>query len=200
MSELVEEVERFVRKLFTAQMPEWYSFHNLEHTIHVVEACQKIAAESNLTKHQLDVLSVAAWLHDTGYVEGRSQHEQRSANMAADYLRSQGTEVQFIEEVVHCILATEVPQQPTSELAQILCDADLSGLGALDYEQRSENLRLERERMDEKSFPVRDWLRSESHFYESHRYFTSAAMSLFGEQKQVNYQLLTERIARLGVA
>jgi predicted metal-dependent HD superfamily phosphohydrolase len=128
-----------------------------------------------------------------GYVEGRLGHEKRSAQIATEYLKNGGIEPDIIERVVDCILATEVPQKPSSELAQILCDADLSGLGAMDYELRSENLRIERERMDGNNFPVQDWLRSEMHFYESHEYFTPAAKSLFGPQKSANYLMLKER-------
>ncbi|MBI1286632.1 MAG: HD domain-containing protein [Flavobacteriales bacterium] len=190
MTELLQRVERYVRNLLKDQSVNGYVFHDLRHTIRVVKACKEIAEKTGVTDTQLEELLIAAWFHDAGYVSGKDDHEEKSAAVARKFLSGEGVSPERIDVICNCLMATKMPQTPSNLMQQIICDADLSGLGSLHFMEEGHELRKEQELFQGATFTDEEWLESQVHFLTSHNYFTEAAKALFQEQKQRNIQHL----------
>ena len=124
----------------------WYPddpVHGFEHVLRVVRLAERLAQAEGA---DLEIVRVAALLHDAQDTEGepertgerrgarRSDHHERSAELAGAVLRADGWPRERIKAVQHCIRAhrfrddTTIPQ--TLE-ARVLFDADkLDAIGA----------------------------------------------------------------------
>src|SRR5687767_12859477 len=122
---LIEKAESYVKQFVHCHNSSSLLYHNIRHIENVVKAAQEISEHYKLSERDHCICMVAAWFHDIGYCDCSAGHEERSAKYAADFLRVQGTDEEFISSVSNCIMATKMPQKPSNLLEQILCDADL---------------------------------------------------------------------------
>ena len=132
-----------VFELFKNSLPPTVVYHNFNHTMNVVEASNEIALAENVSESDLEILLMAAFLHDTGFTVTHKDHEEHSKEIASDYLSKNDIASDKIEKVLGIINATKMPQKPKSHLEEIICDADLDYLGSLDYRSKSNLLRSE---------------------------------------------------------
>lgn len=197
MSKLVEETKKYVSAFFKEHMTDGFAYHGLEHTEQVVEACIQLADEVGLSEDESETLILAAWLHDIGYDKGAEGHEKRSEELAKTFLTKGMASPEKIKEVGLCIQGTKMPQSPKTRLAMLLCDADLSGLGAANYFERNKMLQEEQKNIYGLNKTPREWLKMEIEFISNHAYFTEAANKLYGEQKQKNIAKLKQMLEDL---
>lgn len=119
------------------------TYHCLEHTIDVIAQSLRIGREEGIGEREIFLLKVAAIYHDTGFLRGYANHEILSCEIfledAIDFDISD-VEKELVKDL---ILATKVPQMPTTLLQQIICDADLDYLGRADFSTISNNLKRE---------------------------------------------------------
>ena len=141
----------------------------------------------------LYLLLTAAWFHDIGYVEHATHHELIGARIAVQVLPSFGYSESEVEIVRWAILATALPQSPTSLLEEILADADLDVLGREDFMQRNGDLRCELALLG-KEFTDEEWYTRQLKFVEEHKYFTASARSSRNTQKSLNIAKLKNRL------
>ena len=66
--QLLLEVESYVKSLFNDKSSEDLIYHNLNHTTDVVITSEKIGQSSSLDDEQMELLLIAAWFHDVGYL------------------------------------------------------------------------------------------------------------------------------------
>ncbi len=66
--ELIDSTKTFVTYLFKEKLSKNYLYHNIIHTSEVVDTCLEIAEHSNLPEDEIEILLLAAWFHDTGYI------------------------------------------------------------------------------------------------------------------------------------
>ena len=103
---LLEKTEDFVQNLFKDKLSEAFLYHNFNHTLSVVNSVKLIIKELKLSSEESEQLLLAAWFHDTGYVEGYEDHENKSIKIAVDFLHTKGKSEEFIALVSSLILAT----------------------------------------------------------------------------------------------
>ena len=129
---------------------------------------------------------MAAWLHDTGYLQGESDHERNSAEKAREQLLSWGATERKIAEVTEAILSTKVPQQPKSLVSKVLCDADLYHLSTPSCTEQSAKLREEWRAHGKQSLTDLEWLKQNLEFLENHRYHTPYGRTALQTGKKKN--------------
>jgi len=78
ISKSISNADQFVLELFKEKLPNSYLYHNYNHTARVVKSTKEIVENSQINVKQKEALILAAWMHDTGYVENRDQHEDAS--------------------------------------------------------------------------------------------------------------------------
>ena len=177
-SELVDKAEIFASSLLSVYLSDELVFHNLRHTRQVVNFAGQISRYINLSAEQEEVLLIAAWFHDTGYILEYKGHEDASVLIAKQFLQQQGWRSDRIRSVTDCIMATKMPQSPKAPLDEALCDADLYHLAADDYPDYLARLRSEWKWAYEQWDPDEEWILLNLEFLAQHSYFTS-----FGQEK-----------------
>ncbi len=187
---LVKEAASFVEELFNRELPDGYLFHNIEHTRYVAEKAELIGKNSKLNETDLNIVVLCAWFHDTGYINGFENHEERSAKMAEDFLKSGDISSDIIDGVKRCILTTRVPQTPEDLLSQILCDADMAHMADENYFDWFEKSRKEKNNTRKDKVSKLKYLRMSKEFFEQHNYFTEYAQKEFTPAKQENLSLI----------
>lgn len=185
-SNILEQAEQFVFDLFKEKERDWQLYHNFVHTKHVVDAAQEIGKGSDLKEEEVELVMLAAWLHDTGYVEKKEGHEDVSIRIAKEFMDEAGYDTNLQEVVINCIEATKMPQSPKNLMQQVVADADLAGLGSSELGERSKLLKAEIELERGKDFVNEEWLELELNFLSGHNYHTKYAQTNFNEQKAKN--------------
>ena len=171
-SDVVSRTSRFVTKLFRERLPGWIRYHDLAHTSEVVAATKEIGTGSRLNENQMEVVLIAAWLHDTGYTVLAKGHEEVSVEIATEFLRGIGYPERGIARVTGCIRATRVPQRPRTLMERVLADADLVSLGKRSFFRLNDRLKLEIELREGVILEDRLWLRRSHRFLKNHRFHT----------------------------
>lgn len=194
---LLAAVETWIPTFFAEKIDKKYAFHDLEHTTQVVAAADMLAEGFMLGEPERRILLTSAWFHDAGYSEGADGHEERSANLAAQFLTENGMDAAEIQQVVACIQATRVPQKPNSHLEKMLCDADLSHLGMKIFWDRTSRLRLEYATTRGININDSEWVERELKFLMKHEFHTSVAREQFKKRKDKNVEQLLRQRGRL---
>ncbi len=195
-SELISKAETQVRGLFVANDNPALIYHTIFHTEHVVANAEQIAANYSLRKRDHAAVIVSTWFHDTGYLfTTRIKHEEKSAELAASFLEEQG-EPELISKVKECILATQFPQQPSSLLSQIACDADLFHLGTPEFQDINKRIRKEKEKLTGESISRKKWRKQTLAFLEGISFHTEYAKNLLDFGKEQNIIRIKEKIGK----
>lgn len=189
-TDLVKKSREYVKSFFEENQGDEVIYHDLRHTLEVVEAAHEIGKASGLDDNQLENVLIAAWFHDTGYFTGEINHEIKSKELAESYLRSQEIDEKKIAEIGGCIIATKIPQRPTNLMEMVLCDADLYHLSTADFFSKSELLREEFSRTRDSKIDDRDWLKINIKFLKKHTFFTDYAREKLFPLKKRNLKKL----------
>ena len=185
-------IDRLEHELSPAQL-----YHGIAHTQEeVVPAAERLAGMERMQGESLYLLLTAAWFHDIGYVEQATHHELIGARIAVQVLPSFGYSESEVEIVRWAILATALPQSPTSLLEEILADADLDVLGREDFMQRNRDLRRELALLG-KEFTDEEWYTRQLQFVQEHKYFTASARSSRNTRKSLNIATLKKTLMEL---
>ncbi|SFD34958.1 Pycsar system effector family protein [Spirosoma endophyticum] len=196
---LLSHIETHIVKFFDQHPKPDLLYHNLKHTQEVVQATEQMAKHYQLAETDFLSVMAAAWFHDLGHLTGPpEEHEERSADLAADYLKKEKQESPFIKTVKHCIRATKMPQSPRNLLEQIICDADLFHLGSDDYKTKQKLLRKEQEKLTGTDISGSDWRQENIALLETHRYFTDYAQTLLGQSQAENLRHQKDKQAEKG--
>lgn len=190
---LLIDVETFAVNFITRNVPKDYAFHDLQHTISVVEAVQKIGAETNLEEEAMEILQIAAWFHDMGYDQGKEGHEERGCEYVANFLTPLNYSIEKLKKIQNCIRATHLNYIPETELEKIICDADLSHLGRRNYWDRCGKIRQELATTRDTIMTDEEWVSFELGFMQAHFFNTPVAQKLYGERKNKHIQKLERR-------
>ncbi|MCB0742716.1 MAG: HD domain-containing protein [Ignavibacteriales bacterium] len=196
----IEAIKNHVIEYFSKNNPPENIYHNIDHVKEVVEMVKIIAAFENVSIKELELLTAAAWLHDIGHIKTWANHEELSANYAKNLLLACECSEEEIEVVLGCIRATKIPHKPNNLLEEIICDADVSHIGSTDFFKKSDLLKLELARRENKIFTDSDWINRNIQFIIETKIYTNYGTKNWEQQKQINlaklrkqYSLLTKQ-------
>jgi predicted metal-dependent HD superfamily phosphohydrolase len=195
--EFVNQVRDYVSNYYRENSPPENVYHNLIHTSEVVDAVKEIAQAEGINDEDLELILLAAWFHDLGYIKTCNGHEDISMEFARKYLNEKKYPAEKIQKITSIIDATKMPQQPKNKLEEILCDADLCHLGTKNTEQKGDLFRLEMEKRCEKVVTDEEWLEISVDFMNQHRFFTGYAIEKFGVQKNINLIRIEKQLKKL---
>ncbi|WP_421943357.1 Pycsar system effector family protein [Pedobacter sp.] len=189
------DVEKHINDYFNTHHDDRLVYHNLQHTHSVVKAAQQIANHYQLNDEDFFIVTAAAWFHDTGYFEDNLHHEVKGAELANNFLETEGVNEELRQKVSSAILSTKIPQKPTNLIENILCDADLFHLGSEDFRQKGKLMHKEAELIYNKDISKKDWRIDDIRFLESHQYHTDYAKLLLNDQKQRNIDKIKNKLS-----
>ena len=197
---LIEQSENFVSKLLKDKLSNSYTYHNFNHTFDVVAAVSTLADSENISSSDKEILLIAAWFHDTGYIKGCSNHEDCSIVIASDFLLENGKSTDYIEKVAGLIKATKKEYIPQTLSEKIIKDADYYHILNDDYIFNCEGLRNEWENIEGKSFTDKDWAVENLNFLTNiHRFYTDYALENWQPLKEKNIKRLQKKLKKMNL-
>ncbi|MFN2158336.1 MAG: cyclic nucleotide-binding domain-containing protein [Anaerolineales bacterium] len=192
-----DSARKFALKLLEDRLPSRLTYHSLSHTRdHVVPAVERLAKLEGIQGEDLLLLKTAAYYHDVGHIQGRQNHEEEGVRVVEANLPGFNYSPEQIQVIRELIMATKMPQSPTSSLGEILADADLDVLGRADYFKRNLDLRHEWATGGE-VFTDLEWYSSQLNLLITHDYFTESARMLRDKGKQRNREAVAKLIEHL---
>lgn len=195
---LILQSEQFVSVLLKEKLPSSFVYHNLNHTVGVVQAVTTIAKYQNVSDEDTEKLLIAAWFHDTGYIIGTEKHEVSSIQIATDFLENQNCDYQFINDVSNLIMATAFNIEPQNELEKIINDADYFHFANEKYLTICESLREEWQINCQKNFSDLEWAKENLKMLtQKHQFYTAFALTFWQPIKVKNCVRIEKRIKKL---
>ena len=168
----------------------YLTYHCIEHTLDLLEQCERIALEEGITNERdLLLLKVAALYHDSGFLETYAEHEKKGCEIFLEDAANLDFTEKEKEIICGLIMATKIPQQPNTLMEKVICDADLDYLGRDDFFTIGDTLR--KEFLHYKIVPDNDtWEKLQLKFLQNHRYHTKASQKQREPFKQQNLSKL----------
>lgn len=169
-------------------------YHDVNHTKEVVQSALEIGIGEKLSESKLEMIQIAAWFHDVGYIEKTEGHEKVSVKYARKFLAELKYPSNKIKIIIDAILATKIPQRPKNKFEKILCDADLFHFGKETFFDRNNKYRVEFENHLGHKLSEHDWLVKTIDFVKNQNFFTNYAKRNFNDQKKENLRQLNEQL------
>jgi hypothetical protein len=116
--------------------------------------------------------------------------------VARTFLQRLDLDEREIALVESAILATRIPQSPSSIIEEVLCDADLLYLGTEDFYYWSNRLREELEFAHARQFTDGEWIRYNLQFMENHRFRTLHAQEHYAPAMLERLNELSRSVSR----
>ena len=175
------------------ELPVNLHYHSIYHTLDVYNCAAAIAKEEGVSDSDMKLLLVGAIYHDAGYLIQNKDHEEHSCAIARAYLPQFHYAERDIDLICGMIMATKIPQRPTTHLEEIICDADLNYLGRNDFFSIEQN--LYREKIADGYIKNREeWNKIQVDFMQKHHYFTPTAIRNNYSQKENNLAVVQSKI------
>ncbi|MGY2131156.1 Pycsar system effector family protein [Hymenobacter sp. HD11105] len=185
-SDILRQAKAYITTLVEEKLPKQLVYHSLKHTITTVKEARALGESAGLGADDLEALELAAWFHDTGYLDTYDGHEYRSMERAGQWLQAQGYPPERIALIQDMIRATHRNEPRETELQQLLVDADLSSLGREDFGASGELLRAEWETMLGQTYSNTEWAELQLNFLLTSKFRTKAAQDRYHEQYEAN--------------
>ncbi len=185
---MIEKTEQYCTKLLSTSKCKELPFHNLQHTLEVVQKVKHITAAMNINNKDTKLLVVAAWFHDTGFSKTYQNHEDQSKGIAREFLSELGVDTLSIEKICNYIEATKMPQNPTNKLAEILCDADIFHISNSHFYFRKLLLKREWEVFCDLHVTDKEWHELNLDFLENFNFRSSYGKKYLEIGKQENVE------------
>ena len=177
------DVYNYVVNRIDNELHPMITYHNLEHTLYVLKAAIHIGEAENISEHEMALLKTAAMLHDIGFIRQYNDHERISCDIGKEILPDFGYSKSEIDDICSMILSTKLPQSPSDQLSEILCDADLFYLGSDQYHKFADRL-FQEFKFTGVVETEKQWVNLQIRFLSDHEYFTETARKERTEGKE----------------
>lgn len=191
MAQFFKAEEAIMTKLKN-ELAEHLTYHSYFHTLDVLNAAMQIAETEHISKEEVSLLRIAAAYHDSGFLEVYKGHELKSCEYARRDLPAFEFTDEQIEIICGIIMATKIPQSPTTKLQEIIADADLDYLGRSDYKHIAAKLFAEL-KVQNILKEETEWIKLQESFIQAHHYFTRFGKTTREPVKQQHLKELMEQ-------
>ena len=185
MKLLVERVEDYVKRKLN-HLPKNMYFHNVKHTQMVVRASKEVCDKVKASEDIEEIVLIAAWFHDIGYLSDYYNHEEESKIIALEFLIKENYNPRKINEVLNCINATRFGYEPQSLAEKIIRDADVYHLASTKYFDWLAKLRCEWEHKLNTCLTDEQWYNKNLVFLKNHSFCTAYGQRVLEKKKQLN--------------
>jgi predicted metal-dependent HD superfamily phosphohydrolase len=194
----IEESENFVCTLLKDKLYDLYFYHDCSHTLEVVSAVKELSRAEKLSPLESEMVIIAAWFHDTGYIKGSENHENESVCIVSDFLKEKDKSDEYIEKVASIIQATTFDHVPQTLLEKIIRDADYFHFTKEDYPVKCNLLRKEWEVTNKAKYTDLEWAYENLKVLsQNHVYYTDYAIANWQTLKEKNIKLIEQEILNM---
>jgi len=193
-SQVFKNIEAHVTGFFNTYQSSKLVFHNLNHTTYVVKRANEISGHYPLSEHDILVVFLAAWFHDTGYLFAPAEaHEEKSVETMRKFAEENAIPQEVINEAESCILATRPPRNPISLLEQIICDADTYNFGSKEFKETNELVFKEFQNVNENPLSKKKFDEGALEMLKHHQFYTGYCKELLKDVKKANMKKLKKK-------
>ncbi|SFO16429.1 Predicted metal-dependent phosphohydrolase, HD superfamily [Paenimyroides ummariense] len=183
MNNIIAKTKNYVIWLLSEKLSHKLHFHSLHRTFDVVSSVKEIAEYCELNNVETEILIVAAWFQDTGYIKKYLDHEEESKKIAAEFLKKMDCNDEFIQAVRTCIGATKKSSVPVNMFEMILRDADMCFLSSCNFRKYLTLLRYEEGEYLGQSYSDQEWRLKKIQLLENHIYYTGYGVKALNKLK-----------------
>ncbi len=192
-NDFYKKTEQYVTGLFHDNKNPELVFHNLAHTIDVVDRTKEIAGHYYLSEDDMLTVYVAAWFHDTGYLfTDTEHHEEKSVELMQEFMKEYAPDEQLVGKIKECIMATRPPFKHDNLLFQIVCDADTYHLGTKEFKHANQ-LVWEEYKAKDPTLVKKEWEAKTIDLLKSHEFYTKYCKDLLDKRKKKNMKKIKEK-------
>lgn len=192
-TDLVSGVLDYVKQFFAQHIDPAYTYHNFDHTERVYQQVTKLAKQAGRSESEIMLVQIAALFHDTGFVQGAINHEEHSAKIAMEYLQSKNIDSQHIARISELIHLTKMGTETEDELANLLKDADMCGLGSKRFPEFTESLRKEKVATEGVKISKKLWDSINMDFLKTCKFQSKEGVEAYQAQKIENLDNLIKK-------
>ncbi len=197
-SKLIQEVDKYVFKFLSENLPDEMLYHDFVHTQETVEAVEEIAAYYDLSDNDFESLLLGAYFHDIGYTRIYINHEEESKKIAREFLEGKISENQ-LALVLDLINSTKFTQPKEGLLQEILHDSDVINIGKKKFFRKAVMLRLEWEKyLDLKDTDI-EWNDRQLQFLMQQKFLTKYAQLEYQKGRNKNIESLKNEMVKTEV-
>jgi len=174
--------------LYSEKTRHYHTFQHIEDCLHTLDQWPP-----HLNGSARDTIELAIWFHDIIYDTHRADNEESSAALATYYLRGHP----LATDCHALILATRHKQTEGMRTEEIMCDIDLSILGAAPakYQQYAQQIRQEYSWVEDNEYATARARVLKNFLNREHLFQTPHAIEKWEEQARKN--IAKERAALL---
>lgn len=193
---IIEKAEKAACGIILS-LPETMVYHNLNHTWEVVKAANKIGTYAGLSHDEKEILIISAWFHDTGFKYEYDLHENKSIELAKEFLKKNKYPSEKIEKVVACIQTTKSSKIPKTLTERVLNDADFIHLSKKSYFDKLLLLKSELEQVRGDKLSDMEWYKNNLQFLRSHQYYTEYGKTILNPKVEKNAERQAAMLKKL---
>lgn len=196
VNNIYKKIEQHVKGLFNEAQHPNLIYHNLDHTLSVVEKTKEIAGHYNLVENDMLVLFAAAWFHDVGYMSAEPPtHEEKSVEIMGPIMKELTGDDNIVDNIAACIMVTKLINEPENLLQEIMCDADTYNLGTKDFKKTNKNVYQEYI-LQNGYVSEAEWNKKTLDLMENHQYYTSYCKDVLQARKQKNLKKIKSKVEK----
>jgi hypothetical protein len=167
-------------------------FHNLSHTVRLLELTHQMSAHYNLDEKNHFILCSAAWLYDLEMINsGTPDREINNTAFTEDFLKKLSVDEGTIREISECLLCNKPDPLPVNLNEEIFCDALHNYFGSENFLHYHNLLRREKEVFSGKKFSGNEWRSLTISLLNHYDYRTDYCQTRLNNQKAENLKLIT---------
>src|SRR5450432_2832557 len=187
--ESLKRVSDLATQLYITKTDDRLFFHNMAHTIRLLDAAKKMNVHYALDERNHFVVCAAAWLHDLEMIaSGSGPRDSKTTAFSEELLKSAAIDDDLIGEIKSCLMATHIAERPVSLNEKIICDAYTFYFGSPYYAAYNNLLRKEIESFTQERLKGNDWRARTISSIENHQFHTEYCQSLLNKSKEFNLQ------------
>ena len=122
-SPIVNDAFRFVKWLYDEFLPPALSEWQLDQCMELKNYCVRLALQRKFPEKDIEIVALAAILHNTGCVEGQHVKRLVSKKIAERFLLEQKYGRKRIKDVLDCIDSTQKRKRATDSMGRLIQEA-----------------------------------------------------------------------------
>lgn len=191
MKDILTEAKKYVNRLL---MPLWnYYYHSYEHAVDVMSRAMYLAQKEWLEHDDIEMIGLAGLFHDSGFIIQYENNEFIWAKIAQNFLKSMAYPAERIELIEEIIIATDPEyKNPKNIYEKIIKDADLDNLWRDDFIEKWNNLKKERELVQNIKIKDPEWEHSSATLLREHKFYTKSQREEREKQMKENLKRIEE--------
>ncbi len=190
---LIKQAEAFISKYMQKHANPKLLFHNLLFTQNTVSVATKIVNQYTLEEKDSFIVMAAVWFLNAGYYKDIFHPEEASLKIAEEFFSKSGVDIDTIEAIKKCMLATKISSVPDQPGEQIIWDANTFYLGSSNFFSYNKLQFKEAELLGTANINKNEWKRNTILLLESHQFYTDYCKGRLNTKKQENLEKLRKK-------